>query len=302
MKSILLSLFLFPTCVAYISAMGESEKGEARRAQFENISAVQIEGVFCDIEYTGTDSNVVKVEATITDKDTKLCQNSDNGRLHIWVERNTFFSFGPYGTNRISIKGPRKMRLDVNNASGDISVKAVDSQRLNLRTASGDISIEEVRGEKNLTTASGDIRIKKSEGKLDATSISGDQALEDLRGDAKAHAKSGSISIARIQGDLEVKTVSGEIELSDTRGAIGCNTISGAVRCRNITLTENSRFGSVSGGIVCSLANPENYRFNLTTVSGSLEADSSKGEKRLSTGSGEIEISASSISGSIRFR
>ncbi len=302
MKIILMSFLLACTVLLYAFSLGKSEAGETSNAEYDGISIIQIEGVFCDIAYTGTDSNQVRVTAALSDKRTKICRNTDNGRLHIWVERDWLFSFGVSGTNKISITGPARMKIEVNNASGDVYVKNVDSDRLNLRTASGNVSIENSLGSKTVITASGSVKIRKSDGSLSVSSFSGSQEIEDLEGRANAHSMSGSIKARNIKGDMEVQTVSGSVELENTNGSIGCKTTSGRIRGRNITLTDDSQFTTVSGEIVCTLDDQEKYRFDLATVSGSLEAGSSRGGKHLSTGNGTIDVSASSVSGSVRFR
>jgi DUF4097 and DUF4098 domain-containing protein YvlB len=301
MIRISIMLYLCLVSISTIFAMGVSDKQETRNSQFEGISSVQIEGVFCDIAYTGTDSSLLKMEVIISDSQTKVRQTAENGRLHVWIERDWSFSSMFKGTNRISFVGPKEIKFDVNNASGAIRVRDIASGRMNLRTASGSIHVEEVKGKLEITTASGSIKVENSDGDIAALSMSGSQTLSNFKGAIQAHSKSGSISIKSGGGDIEANTVSGGIELALTEGSLACTTTSGSIRGQDLTLTEHTKFVSVSGGIDCHVLNLQNCKFNLITTSGSLAVGSSRGGKRLSIGNGSIDVSATSVSGSIRF-
>ena len=102
---------------------------------------------------------------------------------------------------------------------------------------------------------------------------------------------------------IRVETVSGNISLDAVEGRIRARTISGAIKGRDIALTGDSSFQTISGNVELRLESAiEDFRFDLSTHSGRIVVGNIRAEKGLRMGFGRTTVRGRSVSGSLIFR
>ncbi len=114
---------------------------------------------------------------------------------------------------------------------------------------------------------------------------------------------SGSITLSSIRAPLLASNVSGSISIDGFDGTLSMNTVSGAMECRAMVLAGDSDLTSTSGAISVQFASSlQDYRFELSSVSGSLAVGSVMAQKGLRAGSGAVRIKGETVSGSQSYR
>jgi hypothetical protein len=116
-------------------------------------------------------------------------------------------------------------------------------------------------------------------------------------------AVSGTITVRDTRARLSLDNVSGSIILDSAEGSLRAKTISGSIQGKRLALTDNSSFTSVSGSVDVRLDSPlDDFRFDLSTLSGRVVIGSIRAEKGLRLGSGGVLIKGHTVSGSLIFR
>jgi len=114
---------------------------------------------------------------------------------------------------------------------------------------------------------------------------------------------SGSLTLTNIRAPLVATNMSGAISIDNLDGTLSANTVSGSIQCQGVTLVGESVLTSTSGAISVRFASPmEDYRFELSSVSGSIAVGSIMAQKGLRTGSGPVLIRGETVSGSQSYR
>jgi hypothetical protein len=114
---------------------------------------------------------------------------------------------------------------------------------------------------------------------------------------------SGRLRLHNIRGVLEATSVSGEIVVDSMEGSISAKAVSGSIEGRNVSLTEDSSFSTVSGNIDVELASAiDNLAFDLSSQSGRIVVGSIKAVRGLRMGEGGTLVRAHSVSGSLSFQ
>lgn len=161
---------------------------------------------------------------------------------------------------------------------------------LSLTTVSGDIAMEtdlSVRDEAEIRTTSGDVSFTR----LDASSAELKSVSGDITGDILS------------AGKLEAKTVSGDISLQENEvDDFDVSTTSGRISL----LSVSPRFAamelkSISGSITVVFTGEPSMKTELTSTSGALRLQDSRGAKGLSMthGTGDAHLEAGTTSGGI---
>lgn len=138
-------------------------------------------------------------------------------------------------------------------------------------------------------------------------------ALETVSGSARVDglettnlrvsSTSGGLTLTNIRAPLVATNVSGAISIDGLDGTLSANTVSGSIQCLNVTLAGDSALSSTSGAISVRFASPiEDYRFELSSVSGGIAVGSVMAQKGLRVGSGPILITGQTVSGSQSYR
>jgi hypothetical protein len=119
----------------------------------------------------------------------------------------------------------------------------------------------------------------------------------------KVETVSGRIRLRDVRGVLEASSVSGAILVDSAEGRVAAKTVSGAIEGRNLSLTEDSTFSSVSGNIDIELESAlDDLRFDLSSLSGRIVVGNIKATRGLRMGDGGTLVRARSVSGSLSFR
>ncbi|MFC0875417.1 DUF4097 family beta strand repeat-containing protein [Saccharicrinis sp. FJH2] len=289
---------------------------------FNNISAVEINGSFMNVEVESHDANNVHLWGELTTKkagdDSKILYEVNGGTLSVWVEKDNKMFNNLSGHLKLEV--PKYIRVKVNNSSGSITARNLKNDKLgltsssgsihaeglqgkmNVSASSGSISLSGIEGELDVTTSSGSIKVYDAEGNISARSSSGSQVFEDIEGKIRTNASSGSLRFNSVEGKISAVTSSGSIRVTDFEGALNLTSSSGSQSGQNVQLKSDSEFHSVSGSITMNLDNnADDFTFDLRATSGSLKAFGSSGSKTLKTGNGVIMIRGSSSSGSQRY-
>ena len=331
MKKLFLITLLLPLLA--VSAMAQSLADQVNK-KFNNINKLVVEGSFCDVTINGSNSQEIDFKGEVyADATVKIKYEQNGSTLKIWLEKPSRISGRTKG--KLTFVVPVNTNLEISTASGSIATDNIGQATLSFNTASGSIKLNNIRSPFAANTASGSIQAGNIKGDVKAGTASGSQSYTDIQGNlesksasgsiniknvtghVKASAASGSIAMAgggntiklntasgsikamEINGDLTANTASGGISLDKISGTLNISSVSGGQQGSDITLTGNSYFKSVSGGIRMNLSNStEQLSFELEAVSGSLSAKGNSGKRKLQTGSGNIKVIGNSVSGS----
>jgi DUF4097 and DUF4098 domain-containing protein YvlB len=208
-----------------------------------------------------------------------------------------------------NVTGP--IRLELNNASGDVNITGSADGRVHVRgevRASG-FGIDSTRKRLDDTLANppieqkGDtIRIGKDMSRMrnisitytiqvpratevDANVASGAQTIRNVTGPVTVRAASGSIRLENIQRDAEVTTASGTITASDVGSDLHVSTASGNVELTGIK--GNVRASTVSG--VIRIAKP-GARVEAGNTSGEIEIQGASNDVKAHAISGLVSV------------
>jgi len=313
-------LALAGACFLLFAAIPASAEETIRdRASYAAVKELVVDGGPVGIEArSGAAGSALLVERRDFPPDYRLLADRRGDRLELRVEAPAFqLGFGFAARRpRIILSIPRGALVELGSSSGDISLRGHEALRAVLRSSSGDIEVSDSSAGLELESSSGSIAAARCSGAIAARSSSGgieleacrgakdlltssgDIALRGSAGDARARTSSGSFSAFDVSGDLFVETTSGSVSLEGTKGKLSALTGSGDVSVRGVRLTGDSTFGTSSGEVGLELENAASeLRFELSSLSGSLAAAGSRGEKRLVAGSGRILVKGSSSSG-----
>jgi DUF4097 and DUF4098 domain-containing protein YvlB len=208
-----------------------------------------------------------------------------------------------------NVTGP--IRLELNNASGDVNITGSSDGKVHVRgevRASG-FGIDSTRKRLDDTLANppieqkGDtIRIGKDMSRMrnisitytiqvpratevDANVASGAQTIRNVTGPVTVRAASGSIRLENIQRDAEVTTASGTISATDVGSDLHVSTASGNVELSGIK--GNVRASTVSG--VIRIARP-GARVEASNTSGEIEIQGASNDVKAHAISGLVTV------------
>ena len=139
---------------------------------------------------------------------------------------------------------------------------------------------------------------------IQVQTMSGSILVEGMKNQScTLSAVSGSITVRDTRSRLSLDNVSGSLVLESTKGSLRAKTVSGSIDGRQLLLTGNSSFNSVSGSVNVRLDAPlDDFRFDLSTASGRVVVGTIRAEKGLHLGIGDVLIQARTVSGSLIFR
>jgi hypothetical protein len=120
----------------------------------------------------------------------------------------------------------------------------------------------------------------------------------------------GSIDISSLGASIRAETVNGSIALSGVRGQVDASTVNGSVAVTRVGGNAPVRLETVNGNVEIALERSAGFSYELETVNGRIESDfplSVEGKfgpksARGTVGSGETQLAAESVNGSIRLR
>ena len=219
------------------------------------------------------------------------------------------------GEARVSSRdGATRIRLV--DGSDDIEVRVPAGSRVDVSTMSGSIQVSGVSGTVDLKSMSGSFRISGNPRAVAVEGISGDIRIDGTTETLRAKTVSGGISVPAARGFVELGTVSGDIQVVSQglrRGTIrnvsGRTRFSGGVPRDGSLHFENTSGETelrVPGGMAAdfeltSLATGE-IRSELGPRSGRPRDEEGMQVLKFSTGSRGAQITARTVSGTIRLR
>ncbi len=258
---------------------------------FDNGGAVRLSIVSGEIRVVGTQSNEIRVNASI-----------ERGRIEASFSR-----------LRASLEA-----RSVNNRMGaaifELSVPI--GTRVSASSVSGDIEIRATAAAVTVSAVSGNIVVRDAGDRVDIGTVSGDLDVSDLRGRIAIETVSGEILADELVGDLSVESVSGTIDLRRSRlTGIRAESVSGDLGYDGpFSATGVYSFNTHSGDIVLALPANVGADLELETWSGRIASDfpltlqpgdmGGRRNRRMEfrIGAGGARISAESFSGNITIR
>ncbi|HEX7242099.1 MAG TPA: DUF4097 family beta strand repeat-containing protein [Longimicrobiaceae bacterium] len=197
-----------------------------------------------------------------------------------------------------------------------VEVRVPSGSRVDVATATGDVEVTGVTGAVDLESTTGDFRITGNPRMVSAEGLSGRFELKGSTASLRVKTMSGDILVPRAVGFVELVTVTGDIDVT-SRGVRRGTLRSTAGRTRfagSVPRDGSLRFETSSGEIDLRLPRDVAADFELTSLGGG-EILSELGPEprrsgngsevevlRFSSGSGGAEITARTVSGSIRLR
>jgi DUF4097 and DUF4098 domain-containing protein YvlB len=226
-----------------------------------------------------------------------------NGReLSVWVETPTAplnFTSGSVMTFRI----PMKTDVAVTNSSGSVAVEGLTPSRINLEVSSGKIRLKDITARLDVKSSSGSIEIEAYDGIKNISSSSGTITVSDSDGDIAADSSSGKHDYRKIIGSIAAHSSSGKIMVSDSEGTVELRSSSGSLGGSALSITGNSAFQTTSGSINIDFSNDiDDFTFKLESSSGMITVAGIRAKGDVATGSGKIQITGISTSGSQKYQ
>ncbi|MCR4580705.1 MAG: DUF4097 domain-containing protein [Treponema sp.] len=225
--------------------------------------------------------------------------------------------------NDFSAQGLRNINLELRSISIEVT-KSEDSRihvdflkgaekRCKLSCSGGKLEIIEKKQRKvHLFTSSvfGTIEIRlpaEYTGHINLESVSGSSRFNNLKLESlDIESVSGSITINNcVINSLDVEAVSGSIKADGSFEKISAEAVSGSIQVKTDTaLKSKSSFECVSGSINLTMPHDSDYILDYESMSGSftdsITGISGKKSGTSINGSGNVKISVSTVSGSIR--
>ena len=233
-----------------------------------------------------------------------------SGRLEDGVEDLEISAVG----DRLRIEVDLKHRHR-NSGSAYLTIKMPATADLEVETVSADITVDGLTGEISLESVSGQIEVSGASGSLEAASVSGNVRATATSGRSELGSVSGNIVVGHATGRLDAEVVSGDIEIEAGRlDNLVAESVSGRIFCA-AQPTERGRFDleTMSGTVELVVASDVDADFGIETYSGFIRNDIGPEpvrtdrygpgkELRFRSGSGGARISVESFSGSVRLR
>jgi len=213
---------------------------------------------------------------------------------------------------RIEVDLERRTR---NNGSAYLTIKMPATADLEVETVSANISVDGVNGELDLESVSGRVEVSGEPNSLEAASVSGDVRVTSTAGRSDLESVSGNIIVRHATGRLDADVVSGNIVIEGgLLDSLTAESVSGNVSCA-AQPTGNGRFNleTMSGTVELFVASDIGADFVIETYSGSIQNDIGPEpvrtdkygpgkELKFTSGSGGARISVESFSGSVKLR
>ncbi|TFV94454.1 hypothetical protein E4S40_10550 [Algoriphagus kandeliae] len=272
---------------------------------YPGINRLEVEGGWLDVSYEGGSGTDVQVEAYLqsNDEDQDIVFVTVGDVLKIKYERKSKNWTWSNGQNKgwIKITGPESIEINFRNSSGNTSVRNVASEETYMKVTSGRISAEGIDGDLTIGATSGRLSVSDVSGSVMASLTSGNADINQVSGDVNYKSTSGSLDASQIDGELNVEFTSGRAVL-ESIGQLGeLKFTSGSIRAEEVGLGPNTSFSGSSGNFrIQTYSNLEDFNFDLSSSSGSLQVGDRKTSKKLEVDNGaDAWIKGRITSGSI---
>jgi len=180
---------------------------------FENITTVEINTVFSDIEIYASEGNKVTVDGYVhysnANQKYEIKAVKKGTTLYVSVEHPKRSKGNASG--KFTLHMPAMTDIDLNTVSGNVIIEGVGQKFVKFNTVSGDIMAEKIGSNLKGNTVSGDIEVKDIKGNLKLSSISGDMSITDVDGNFDGSSISGDFRIINLKGNRNISTISGSV-------------------------------------------------------------------------------------------
>lgn len=218
--TVLATLALLPFLVlAGCDELGTDEPIETRDDSFQvnGSLTVDVESFNGSVTLTGSDTNVIRVQATLKRAD-KIDYSATRAG------------------NRIQVSAVEKGRTSGRSPSADLQISAPSNAVLVLRTSNGSIEVRNFDTGANLRTSNGRITVDDLNGNLEAITSNGAIGVTGFTGSAELETSNGSISFTGtfVPGsDNGMKTSNGSVTVNVPDGSglvLDASTSNGSVK------------------------------------------------------------------------
>ncbi|MBS2097740.1 DUF4097 family beta strand repeat-containing protein [Carboxylicivirga linearis] len=180
---------------------------------FENITTVEINTIFSDIEIYESEGNKVTVDGYVrysnSNQEYEIKAIKKGTTLYVSVEHPKRSKGNASGKFKLTM--PAMTDVSLNTVSGNVIIQGVGQKFVKFNTVSGDVLAEKIGSNLKGNTVSGDIEVKDIKGNLKLSSISGDQSISDVDGNFDGSSISGDFRINNLKGNRNISTISGSV-------------------------------------------------------------------------------------------
>lgn len=260
---------------------------------------VRIDGLAGTLTIHGWEKNQVHVTGTLGPLVERLEINSDDSGISIKVVL------------------PHDVHGSDCDECADLSIDVPAGSRLEASTVSASIDARDLTGTVRLGTVSGTLELDSSATRIDVHSISGDVVVSGSSKDAHiaATSVSGGVRVEDASGSLHAESVSGDVKVRNGHvSGAEISSTSGNVSFRSaLSKTGDYEFHNVSGDLDLGFGSSPSAHFDVSTFSGDIDNSFGPRPNRVSkyspgmelhftSGNGDAQVSARTLSGDIRIR
>jgi DUF4097 and DUF4098 domain-containing protein YvlB len=227
----------------------------------------------------------VEITTTETDETTVEIEPLDGGDAAQAAAEAARQELRPVGEGqRLLIEIPKRPRLfGWNEPEVLVRIHAPEGAAVVAKTASADVELHGRAGAFSTKTASGDVTVETASGDVDVKTASGD------------------VTFGSIGGRASVNTMSGDVALDEAPGPVSAHTMSGDLRVERLS-NGVAELRTMSGDIVASVRPGATLWIDASSMSGEVSSELPVSDTAPATGTTDIELRASSMSGDIDLR
>lgn len=268
---------------------------------YSGINSIEIEGGWLDVSYEGGSSESIQVEAYLA--------SSDSNQDIVFVNLGDVLKIKHerpkrsinWGNNRnegwIKIKGPKNIRLDIDNSSGLTQVNNVTSDHTQIAVSSGKIEANNIQGDLTISGSSGKLFASSIQGDVTSSITSGSASLSDITGDLTHTCTSGSLDASQVDGEVNVKITSGNVKLERINQLGKLKFTSGSIRGTEVGLGPNTSFSGTSGSFkIQTFSNLKDFNYSLEVSSGSVRVGEARDSDHLEIDNGSSMLISGEVS------
>lgn len=272
--------------------------------KFNNIKKLTIQGNFCDVVVSTSQSDQIhfkgKIDSEVADLQIQILYKQEKDVLKVWIKRPNVINKKVRG--KLEFIVPSITGVKIENSTGNVSIDGIVKNDILVETLRGNVNVRNFEANAKVKSSSGNIDIRESIGNLDVSSISGSISISAQNGLIKAITTTGVVTIIDVVGDMNVKSSASNVSFKNTKGKINVETFSGKIEGDNVLLTNNSSFVSISGSIIFDLTNDFSaLSFDITSTTGKINVFGQNHDKKFVKDGGRIKIKSSSVSGNQKY-
>ena len=263
MKQLVILILLVFLISFSLSASGNREDAAVRQYSYEGVDTLVIQDAsIFEVEIRGQTSKELNVNFVAPAKTSFSLEQDHRGSGLFLTIRNKRISLPEFGDHKLVLSVPEQIDIEVESSTGSILIDGCN-------------------GSKSIQTTTGVITVRKGRGDVRSKSTTGGQEFREIVGAIDGEATTGSFRIEECEGSYNLRTTTGE------------------QTGRKILLTGDSTFRASTGSIRMDLLNPlSELAFRLESTIGKIELGSTSASGELFIGSGDIEVTAKTTTGS----